>query len=136
MCSLISAIPTQYITFLVFINHAYNIYKVFIMSLLHDRSTGVVIEGFPSTPDEAEYLATKGSSITVLCGCCIADIFTGLFPDAAVILKVIDKDVISRILPNKMAIWTRKRDKRLAIREAQKQKRIKEWVGCCDNDFI
>jgi len=59
----------------------------------------------------------------------ITDIFTGLFPDAAVILKVTEKDVISRILPSKMAIWTRKRDKRLAIREAKKQKRIKEWVS-------
>jgi len=53
---------------------------------------------------------------------------TGLFPDVAVILKVEDKDVINRILPNKMAIWRRKRDRRLAIREAKKQKRIKEWV--------
>ena len=63
---------------------------------------------------------------------CATDNFTGLFPDAAVILKVNDKDIISRILPNKMAIWTRKRDKRLAIREAKKQQRIKEWVSIYD----
>ena len=54
---------------------------------------------------------------------------TGLFPDASVILKVGDKDVVNRILPNKMAVWRRKRDKRLAIREAKKRKRIKEWVS-------
>lgn len=58
-------------------------------------------------------------------------IITGLFPDAAVILKVDDQDVVNRILPNKMVIWRRKRDKRLAIREAKKQKKIKEWVSCC-----
>ena len=57
-------------------------------------------------------------------------IITGLFPDAAVILKVEDEDVVNRILPNKMVIWRRKRDKRLAIREAKKQKRIKEWASC------
>ena len=57
-------------------------------------------------------------------------IITGLFPDAAVILKVDDQDVVNRILPNKMVIWRRKRDKRLAIREAKKQKKIKEWVSC------
>ena len=28
-----------------------------------------------------------------------------------------------------MIIWRRKRDKRLAIREAKKQKRIKDWVS-------
>lgn len=57
-------------------------------------------------------------------------IITGLFPDAVVILKVEDEDVVNRILPNKMVIWRRKRDKRLAIREAKKQKRIKEWASC------
>ena len=55
---------------------------------------------------------------------------TGLFPDASVILKVGDQDVVNRILPNKMVIWRKKRDKRLAIREAKKLKRIKEWVSC------
>jgi len=107
-----------------------------ILSLLYlyNRSTGVIIEGFPSIPEEAEYLATKGSSSALLYGHYITDIFTGLFPDVAVILKVTEKDVISRILPNKMAIWTRKRDKRLAIREAKKQKRIKEWVS--NNELV
>lgn len=59
---------------------------------------------------------------------CLTHTILGLFPDAAVILKVDEKDVISRILPNKMAIWIRKRDKRLAIRKAKKDMRIKEWV--------
>ena len=68
-----------------------------------------------------------GSYYTHLC------CFTGLFPNATVILKVDEQDVVKRILPNKMVIWRRKRDKRLAIRDAKKQKRIKEWVsnGCC-----
>ena len=99
------------------------------------RSAGVIIEGFPSTTDEAEFMATKGiiyhslylsqpSSYYAYLWC-----FTGLFPDATIILKVDNEDVVKRILPNKMVIWRRKRDKRLAIRDVKKQKRIKEWVS-------
>ena len=101
----------------------------------------MIIEGFPSTTDEAEFMATKGSIIintpyphfvmyiiTSYYLLIAMWIITGLFPDATVILKVGDQDVVSRILPPKMAIWRRKRDKRLAIRERKRQKRIKEWV--------
>lgn len=115
-----------------------------------NRSAGVIIEGFPSTTDEAEFMATKGNYIdSHPCLMITMWFIIGLFPDAAVILKVGDQDVVNRILPYKMAIWRRKRDKRLAIREAKKQKRIKEWVSfdkiidrfirvsfCCNTDIL
>ena len=32
---------------------------------INNRSAGVVIEGFPSTTDEAEFMATKGNYTTI-----------------------------------------------------------------------
>ena len=56
------------------------------------RSTGFILEGFPSTDDELQLLCNKG-----------------LFPDAAVILHLESKHIVERILPGKMENWNRKR---------------------------
>ena len=54
------------------------------------------MEGFPQTGEELRYLCSKG-----------------LFPDAAVTLQLEGDDIIKRLLPKKMEIWCKKRDKRV-----------------------
>ncbi|XP_077977825.1 adenylate kinase 9-like isoform X2 [Glandiceps talaboti] len=73
------------------------------------KSNGFVLEGFPRTADEAQYLGQMG-----------------LFPDAALMLVVEDTDITDRLLPPKLAKWKAKRDKRLAKKERKKLKKQKE----------
>jgi len=80
--------------------------------LLHSRSTGFILEGFPRTPEECRYLAEAG-----------------LFPDAGVILTVEDTDVIARLLPPKLDKWKAKRDKRLERKRKKKEKAQKKRVS-------
>lgn len=75
------------------------------------RSTGFILEGFPSNGDELQLLCNKG-----------------LFPDAAVFLHVESKHIVERMLPGKMEIWKRKRNKLLEKKALAKEKKIKEWV--------
>lgn len=75
------------------------------------RSTGFILEGFPSNGDELQLLCNKG-----------------LFPDAAVFLHVESKHIVERILPGKMEIWKRKRNKMLEKKALAKEKKTKEWV--------
>ena len=58
------------------------------------KSSGFVLEGFPRTNEEAQFL-----------------IHSGLFPDSIVMLSVSDEDVIRRVLPGKLEILTRKQKK-------------------------
>ena len=58
------------------------------------KSNGFVLEGFPRTNEEAQFLINNG-----------------LFPESIVMLSVNDEDVISRVLPGKLEILTRKQQK-------------------------
>ncbi|XP_071818767.1 adenylate kinase 9-like isoform X4 [Apostichopus japonicus] len=73
------------------------------------KTTGFVLEGFPRTVEEAQFMADKG-----------------LFPDAAIVLAVDDGEITNRLLPPKMEKWKQKRDKKLAKREKKKEKKRKE----------
>ena len=58
------------------------------------KSTGFVLEGFPRTNEEAQFLINNG-----------------LFPDNIVMMSVSDDDVTNRILPGKLEIFKRKQQK-------------------------
>ncbi|XP_072178424.1 adenylate kinase 9-like isoform X1 [Diadema setosum] len=73
------------------------------------KSTGFILEGFPRTVEEAQYMADHG-----------------LFPDAAVLLAVEDNDITDRLLPPKLDKWRKRRDRRVARREKRKAKKKKE----------
>lgn len=73
------------------------------------RSTGFILEGFPRTSEEAQFMAEHG-----------------LFPDAALLLNVEDSDITSRLLPPKLEKWRKRRDRRVARREKRKAKKKKE----------
>ncbi len=73
------------------------------------RSTGFILEGFPRTVEEAQFLAERG-----------------LYPDAAITLAVEDTDIQSRLLPPKLNKWKQKRDRRLARKERRKLRKKKE----------
>ena len=70
------------------------------------------MEGFPQSGEELRYLCSKG-----------------LFPDATVILQLEGDDVINRLLPKKMDIWRKKRDKRVDKRTTARAKVLQEWVS-------
>eukprot|EP00057_Strongylocentrotus_purpuratus_P026855 XP_011681329.1 PREDICTED: adenylate kinase 9 [Strongylocentrotus purpuratus] len=73
------------------------------------KSTGFILEGFPRTSEEAQFMAEHG-----------------LFPDAALLLNVEDSDITSRLLPPKLDKWRKRRDRRVARREKRKAKKKKE----------
>lgn len=75
------------------------------------RSTGFILEGFPRTSEEAQYLSS-----------------VGLFPDAVLLMTVRDEDVVGRLLPPKLDKWKVKRDKRLAKLQRRKEKAKKKRV--------
>ena len=58
------------------------------------KSTGFVLEGFPRTNEEAQFLISHG-----------------LFPDNIVMMSVSDDDVTNRVLPGKLEILKRKQQK-------------------------
>ncbi|XP_064400448.1 adenylate kinase 9-like [Halichondria panicea] len=74
------------------------------------KSTGFILEGFPTNPDDLRFLASKG-----------------LFTDCAVVLQVEEKEMVNRLLPNKMGIWYRKKQKRLQKKAEENAKKIEEW---------
>lgn len=76
---------------------------------MFNRSTGFVLEGFPRTVDEAQWMADSG-----------------LYPDTAVLLAVEDSDVIGRLLPPKMEKWKARRDRKLARKQKIKDKKQKK----------
>jgi len=73
----------------------------FFLQFFSCRSTGFVLEGFPRTPDDCQFLAQSG-----------------LYPDATLLLMVEDKDVIKRLLPGEMDKW-------IARRKSQNEKKQK-----------
>lgn len=79
--------------------------------VLHFRSTGFILEGFPRTEAEVRYLSTAG-----------------LFPDLAVLLVVEDTDIVNRLMPPLLEKWRKKRDKREAEKERQRALARKQKV--------
>lgn len=80
------------------------------------KSKGFVLDGFPNNETEAAYLIEKG-----------------YFPDAIIILKVEEDQIVKRLLPPRLAKWqarmaAKKEKKRLkTLRKKEKlNKRIKE----------
>ena len=43
--------------------------------------------------------------------------------------QVEESDVLKRLLPGKMEVWKRKRDKRLERKRKAKEKKVNEWVS-------
>lgn len=64
------------------------------------------MEGFPNNESQAQYLIERG-----------------LYPDAAIILKVEDEDVIKRLLPPRLEAW---RARMKAKKEKKKEKAAKK----------
>ncbi|KAG8582448.1 hypothetical protein GDO81_008055 [Engystomops pustulosus] len=58
------------------------------------QSAGFVLDGFPSTVEEAQYIGDRG-----------------LFPDIAVFLEADESDICDRLLPPRMAKWQERRQK-------------------------
>uniref|UniRef100_A0ABM5G8U0 Adenylate kinase 9 isoform X3 n=1 Tax=Pogona vitticeps TaxID=103695 RepID=A0ABM5G8U0_9SAUR len=73
------------------------------------RSTGFVLDGFPRTGDEAQYLGEH-----LLC------------PDAAVFLEVDEDDVVDRILPMRVQKWREKQAKKMEKKKLMKE--LKEKI--------
>ncbi|KAM8953015.1 adenylate kinase 9 [Pelodytes ibericus] len=65
------------------------------------RSTGFILDGFPSTVEEVQYIGERR-----------------FFPDIAVFLEVEESDVCDRLLPPRLAKWKERR----RIKEERKQK--------------
>ena len=70
------------------------------------KSSGFILEGFPRTHEEAQYLINQG-----------------LFPDCITMLEVSDEDVIGRVLPGKLEILKRKQQKERNQYEKKLQRR-------------
>ncbi|XP_059501210.1 adenylate kinase 9 isoform X2 [Stegostoma tigrinum] len=68
------------------------------------KSTGFVLDGFPATAEEVQYL--------VKCS---------LFPDAAIFIKVEERNVLNWILPSRLEKWKEKRRQKL-----ERKNKIKE----------
>ena len=68
-----------------------------------------MLEGFPRTAEEAQYLAERG-----------------FYTDAALILTVEDSDIVDRLLPPKLTKWRTKRDRREARKARRKARKLKE----------
>jgi adenylate/nucleoside-diphosphate kinase len=70
------------------------------------KSRGFVLDGFPNNDSHAQYLVERG-----------------LLPDAVIILKLEDEDVIKRLLPARFKAW---KDKMNAKKERKKQRVAKK----------
>ena len=82
------------------------------MCTWNSRSRGFIMEGFPQSGDELRYMCSRG-----------------LYPDAAAILQVEEHNIVSRLLPGKMEIWRKKRNRKLQKQMEAKEERLREWVG-------
>ncbi|KAM9316639.1 adenylate kinase 9 [Gastrophryne carolinensis] len=72
------------------------------------RSTGFILDGFPSTVEEVQFLGERG-----------------LFSDIAVFLEADESDICDRILPPRLAKWQerrrRKEERKQKLREMKKK---------------
>jgi len=88
---------------------------IFISNSFPIRSTGFILEGFPNTAEEADLLADSG-----------------FFPDAGLFLRASDDDVITRLLPAKIARWREKRDLRVEHRRAVRELKTSRRTAAID----
>nr|XP_025040518.1 adenylate kinase 9 isoform X3 [Pelodiscus sinensis] len=68
------------------------------------RSTGFILDGFPRTLEEAQFLSERG-----------------LCPDVAVIIQVEESDISDRLLPPRFKKWKDRKNKKM-----EKKKRLKD----------
>ncbi|XP_054030004.1 adenylate kinase 9 [Dryobates pubescens] len=68
------------------------------------RSTGFILDGFPRTLDEAQYLSERG-----------------LCPDVVVSIEVEDSDVLDRLFPPRLRKWKDRQHKKM-----EKKKKLKD----------
>ncbi|NXC44701.1 KAD9 kinase, partial [Penelope pileata] len=78
------------------------------------RSTGFILDGFPRTSDEAQYLLEQG-----------------LCPDVAVFIQVEESDVVDRLLPPRLKKWKERWNKK-----TEKKKKLKELKTKLRNEKI
>ena len=67
-------------------------------------------------------------SNTYTCTCTFSN-HHGLYAIMPVCMQVEVGDVVRRLLPHRLEVWGRKRERRLARRALAKEKRLKEWVS-------
>ncbi|NXL85398.1 KAD9 kinase, partial [Alectura lathami] len=75
------------------------------------RSTGFILDGFPRTSDEAQYLSKQG-----------------LCPDVAVNIHVEEGDILDRLLPPRLKKWKERQHKKMENKKKLKDLRAKERV--------
>ncbi|NXH14850.1 KAD9 kinase, partial [Bucco capensis] len=68
------------------------------------RSRGFILDGFPRSSDEAQYLSSRG-----------------LCPDVAVCIQVEERDVLARLCPPRLHKWKERHQKKM-----EKKKKLKE----------
>ncbi|XP_074845222.1 adenylate kinase 9 [Carettochelys insculpta] len=73
------------------------------------RSTGFILDGFPRTSEEAQYLSERG-----------------LCPDVAVFIQVEESDISDRLLPPRLKKWKDRQNKKMENRK--KLKDMKEKI--------
>ena len=75
------------------------------------RSRGIVLEGFPSTEDEALYM-----------------IENQLMPDVVIQLQAESEDLLKRVLPKRMDQWSKKMEMRTDKKSKAKAKKDRDKV--------
>ncbi|XP_031467148.1 adenylate kinase 9 isoform X4 [Phasianus colchicus] len=78
------------------------------------RSTGFILDGFPRTSDEAQYLSERG-----------------LCPDVAVYIHVEESDILDRLLPPRLKKWKERQH-----RKAENKKKLKDLKAKIKNEKI
>ncbi|XP_042667754.1 adenylate kinase 9 [Centrocercus urophasianus] len=78
------------------------------------RSTGFILDGFPRTLDEAQYLSERG-----------------LCPDVAVYIHVEETDILDRLLPPRLKKWKERQHKK-----AENKKKLKDLKAKIKNEKI
>ncbi|XP_010120315.1 PREDICTED: adenylate kinase 9-like, partial [Chlamydotis macqueenii] len=78
------------------------------------RSTGFILDGFPRTSDEAQYLSERG-----------------LCPDVAVYIKVEESDILDRLFPPHLKKWKERQYKKM-----ENKKKLKDLKAKIRNEKI
>uniref|UniRef100_A0A452HTI0 Uncharacterized protein n=1 Tax=Gopherus agassizii TaxID=38772 RepID=A0A452HTI0_9SAUR len=76
------------------------------------RSTGFILDGFPRTFEEAQYLSERG-----------------LCPDVAVFIQVEESDICDRLLPPRLKKWRDRQNKKMENKKKLKDMKEKIKVG-------
>lgn len=81
------------------------------MGSSHNRSTGFILEGFPQSLEDVQYLMDRR-----------------LLPDAAVVMEVETADVLSRLLPQRLDRWRERRTRKLEQQRKATELRLRARV--------